>query len=251
MPLHTGNLYRHKGVYCLETGSERLFTGDGGLFTGVSSRLAGAYDENMTTSRNRAVVVLSLSASVPTVIIEAKVVTTAMDGNANFPSPNPTIATVIATTQKLYAAETAAADRQVGATGDRDVVLAQLLAQLHQLKAYVQQVADADSENARSIIESAGMKVKKPTSYSKLPFVVKHGAVSGVVEASVKAIGRRAAYWWQWSLDQQTWTDGGQTLQSKTTFTNLQPGKTYYFRYATLTKDGKGDWSVPVSLIVI
>jgi hypothetical protein len=40
------------------------------------------------------------------------------------------------------------------------------------------------------------------------------------------------------------------TLQSKTEIDGLTPATAYFFHFRGITKDGKGDWSQVVSLLV-
>jgi len=182
--------------------------------------------------------------------VQTNAILAAMTSNTNFPSPTPPLATIQSTIDSLETEETAVLNAHPR-VAQRDVLVAQLLSQLHLLKAYVQQVADADPANAPSIIVGAGMAIKKPTSYSKPDFEVVQGQNSGTVELSIRSVSKRAAYYWQQSLDSETWSELPETLQAKTTVTGLKPGATYYFRYATLTKNGKSDWSRIVSIIVV
>jgi hypothetical protein len=57
--------------------------------------------------------------------------------------------------------------RTRGTTDVRNTQLHALLTALQQLKFYVQQAADADVENAITIIESSGMSVKRPAVRTK------------------------------------------------------------------------------------
>ena len=61
---------------------------------------------------------------------------------------------------------------------------------------------------------------------------------------------KRAAYAWQYSTDQKTWTSIAQTLKAKTGVSGLAAGTTYYFRVQALTKTGEANMSQVVSLLV-
>jgi len=199
----------------------------------------------------RSIAVLKLSPRIKNVITFAQSLSTAMTGNASFPSPNPTLATFQANITALTNAETAVLARTKGAVQDRNAKLATLKTDLETLKAYVQGVADAaNPTNAASIVESAGMTVRKITLHDKPALGVKQGSVSGTVNLAAKAPAHRAAYAWQYSTDQKTWTSTPQTLQAKTGVSGLTAGTTYYFRVQVLTMTGEGDWSQIVSLLV-
>jgi hypothetical protein len=112
-------------------------------------------------------------------------------------------------------------------------------------------VADADHPNAAGIIASASMVVRKTPSRAKRTFAVKPGPVAGSVEVSTCVAGRRVSYGWQYSSDGgATWTALPTTLQARTTLSGLQVGSTYSFRYRVVTKDGMGDWSHRVSIVL-
>jgi hypothetical protein len=74
--------------------------------------------------------------------------------------------------------------------------------------------------------------------------------VSGTVNLVAKSAGTRAAYDWQYSTDQKTWTTLPMTLQAKTGVSGLTAGTTYYFRVQSLIKTGTENWSQIVSLMV-
>jgi hypothetical protein len=105
--------------------------------------------------------------------------------------------------------------------------------------------------NAASIIESAGVALRKAPSHRARAFAAKQGPVSGVAKVVAEAAARRASYDWEYSSDGgKTWLTAPSTLQAKTTITGLQPAATVQFRYRAVTRTGEGDWSQPVSLMV-
>lgn len=203
----------------------------------------------MTTSLKRIIAVLVPSPQINAFIIEAKHIVTQMTGNKYFPSPTPALAAVTAHIDALNAAQVAMqSQRSIGA---RNAAYAVVLADLHALKAYVQQVADANPVNAPSIIISAGFAVKRPTSRHKPSFEVRQGDVSGLARLLARSLGKRVVYFWQLSEDdKQTWKMLPETLAAETSVSGLTPGKTYYFRFRVTTKDGQMNWSDAVSLLV-
>ena len=122
---------------------------------------------------------------------------------------------------------------------------------LQRLRAYVQDIADANPEEAASIVESAGMSVKKHPVMPPREFAAKQGPVSGSVKLVAPRAAQRAGYEWAMSTDGgKTWPSLPFTLQAKTLVTGLVPGSTVMFRYRPTTKGGGGDWSQTISFIV-
>ena len=199
----------------------------------------------------RSMVVLKLSTRVKNVITFAQNVASALTGNPHFPSPTPTLASFQADVAALNTAETAVLSRTKGAAVARDAKLAVVKTDLENLKAYVQTVAAAAAPaDADAIIESSGMTIRKVTLHSKPAIAAKPGSVTGTVNLAAKAPAKKAAYVWQYSTDQKTWTTVPQTVQSKTGISGLTAGTQYYFRYQPVTKTGVGDWSQTVALMV-
>ena len=200
---------------------------------------------------HRAVAVMHTPKPVPALITFARAIVTAMTNNPFFPSPVPPLLEVSKAVDDLQAAQTQAQARTHGAVATRTQARLALLAKLELLKAYVQEIADADREKSSGIIESAALSVRKVRSGGKRAFAAKVGAVSGTVKLSVPSAGHRSSYDWQQSADGgKTWQDVTSTIQTKTTVTGLQPGSTYSFRFRAVTKAGVADWSQPVSILV-
>ena len=119
------------------------------------------------------------------------------------------------------------------------------------LKTYVQAMAHAAHPSVvEAMIESAGMTIRKVTLHDKAQLSVKQGSVSGTVTLMAKAAGKRAAYDWQYSVDQKTWTSIPPTIQAKTGVQALTPGTIYYFRFQALLSTGEQNWSEIVSFMV-
>jgi hypothetical protein len=205
----------------------------------------------MTIIQNRSFVALKLPLPVPQLLKVAQAIIAALTNNALLPNPTPPLAVLTAGVQKLDAAETATKTRAPGTVPLRNMARVALLADLHMLKAYVQQVADANPDNAASVITSAGMTVRKAPLRTKAQFAAKAGPISGTVHLVAKAAAVRSAYEWEWSADGgKTWTGVPATLQAKTTIIGLPVSTACQFRYKAVTKTGEGDWSLPVVLLV-
>ncbi len=152
---------------------------------------------------------------------------------------------------KYNSSETAAQTRAKGTIATRNAAKVVYVGAAHALKARVQQVADADPEQAETIITSAGLAVKKAPLRQKQVFVAKYGTTSGTVHVTAPAAGARASYEWQYSIDGgKTWVSTANSLQAKTTVAGLPVAIVVEFRYRVTTKTGPGDWSLPTSILV-
>jgi hypothetical protein len=204
-----------------------------------------------TPKIHRAIASLKLPTKVPALITHADGIVKAMTNNPSFPSPTPSVAAVTDAINQLQVAETAALARTKGAVTTRNEKRAALISLLQQLRSHVQSTADANAENAASIIQSAGIAVKKTPVRAPRVFAAKPGAVSGSVKLTAPAAARRASYEWEYSTDSgKTWVAAPSTLQARTTLGGLTAGATVTFWYRAVTKHGEGDWSLPTSLLV-
>jgi len=174
-----------------------------------------------------------------------------MTGNPSFPTPSPTLAAITTAAAELQAAENATLARTKGAATLRNEKRSTLVVLLQELAGYVQTVANANVEASASIIESAGMAVRKAAAPGPRVFAARPGPVSGTAKLLARSAGPRASYEWQTSTDGgKTWTLAPVTLQAKTTVTGLAVGATVLFRCRPVTKAGEGDWSEAASLVV-
>jgi hypothetical protein len=203
-------------------------------------------------STHRTIVSLNLSTDkVAAFITTAQGIAKALTNNPSFPNPTPSVATLTAAINDLQNAETAALARTKGAVATRNEKRTALYVLLLQAKATVQAAADANVESGASIIQSAGMGVRKSFVHPPRVFGAKPGPVSGTVTLVAASAARRASYDWEYSTDGgKTWVTAASTLQTKTTVVGLAAGTTVLFRYRSVTKTGEGDWSQPVALLV-
>lgn len=206
---------------------------------------------NSNKKAHRTVVSLQLPEVVPLLITYVLGILKAMTGNPAFASPTPPLSAITSAVDDLQVAETVALTRAVGAAAARNEKRAALVSLLELLAAYVQFVADATPENAVSIIESAGLAIKKATVRAARVFAAKSASVSGSVKLTAPTAGDRASYLWQNSTDAgKTWGDPLPTLQARATFTGLPFAVVVLFRYRSVVKGGASDWSAPISLLV-
>ncbi|HEY3819959.1 MAG TPA: hypothetical protein VGL81_22495 [Polyangiaceae bacterium] len=205
----------------------------------------------MTKIVRSALVALMLPTKVADFITYATRVVTQMTGNVSFPTPTPPLATISAAIAELQTAETAALARTKGATTTRNEKRAALAMLLKQLAGYVQSIANATPENGPSLIQSAGIAVRKTPTHAARAFLAKPGPVSGSAKITAVVAARRSSYEWQSSVDGgKTWVAAPTTLKASTTITGLPVGTAVQFRYRAITKAGEGDWSQAIVLVV-
>jgi hypothetical protein len=107
-------------------------------------------------------------------------------------------------------------------------------------------------EDAPAIISSVLMYESNVGRRSSKPeLAARDGATSGVVQLVARAVASAAAYYWEYSLDRETWTVGAQTAQARSTIAGLRAGQVYYFRLRVLKREGlMTDASSMVSFMV-
>jgi len=182
----------------------------------------------------------------------AKAIYEAMLNNPNFPSPNPPLAVLAADIAALEDAETKAASKGKGAAALCDAKRKKVKSDLTNLRNYVHSIAEAQAtpEDAAALIQSVLMSVRKAGVRQKPELSAKNTSPSGSVVLEARTVASHASYYWEHSLDQQTWTRATETLQAKVTLTGLTSAQTYYFRFRALTRAGQRDYSQVVSLLV-
>jgi hypothetical protein len=180
----------------------------------------------------------------------ARSVARAMTGNPHFPSPTPTVADFEAHIDAAAAASALVLIGPIGSAAQRDARFAEVQSDLEQLRTYVQRVADVSPGEARAIVESAGMSVKRPGLHDKPRLAIKAGLVSGSVVVVAKAAGDRASYEWQYSRVGEPWTDVSPTRQAKKVLDGLVPSAVYQFRVRAVTRGGRSDFGDAVSFMV-
>jgi hypothetical protein len=194
---------------------------------------------------------LKLPTVVALLLALAKAIVDAITTNkATFPSPTPPLATVSADIDALDTAETATKTKTLGTVQVRDAKRKTLVSDLHQLQAYVQQIANQNPDNAESIVVSAGMGVRQSSARAKPDIAVK-ALTSGSVQLSAKALPGNRAHEWQYSTDGKTWVAAPPTTKASTVITGLQSGVITYFRHRSIATTGTGDWTAPVSIAVV
>ncbi len=210
----------------------------------------------MTNTRNnrRTVrVALKLPGKVADFIVRAQSIHDTMGANAKaLPSPTPALTTLASHISDLVIKEAATKARTTGAAADRDAAMKIVADDLNSERAYVEQLVNADTANAVTIAEDAGMMLRKVTPRNKPDLATKPGATSGTVRVFAKATKGAKTNFWQYSTDGgKTWIDMLPTTGANTSLDDLTPGTIVSFRQRVITKMGLGDWGQPVSTLVI
>ncbi len=205
----------------------------------------------MTPKLRRTIAVLGLPKQVPALINAADHIVEKTMNNPNIPNPDPPLATITASIKDLATAQAATLARTHGAATTRNEKRAVLVLQLEQLRGSIQKAADASPENAASIIESAGLNVRKEGAPRPRTFAAAPGPLAGSAKLVAPSAGKRAAYEWESSIDGgKTWQPAASTLQAKAIVTGLPPGTVVSFRYRSILRSSESEWSAPVSVLV-
>ncbi len=175
-------------------------------------------------------------ASDPVLESEAQKIVTAMTGNANFPSPVPTLDKVSDAIQNFSDALAAAKMGDKAKVAIKTDMRNALITMLLNLADYVTATANGD----RAMLISSGFKVSKGTRNPRTlgdvnNFRVELGPNSGEALLSVDGVKCVDSYFFQCTLapatNESNWTPGI-TSKNTFTFTGLEPLKQYSFRIA-------------------
>ena len=218
------------------------------------------YDSvNPPKRRNKvmAQVIVNVSGlTIADLIQQATNVNTAMTGNPNFKTPNPTLTDITARITKLAGANNAYEINLVSAKESltlRDDAAQDLIAGLTALAAYVQTTSDGDP----AIIQSAGMSIRAARTPATLPDTVTSLSVTpsdsaGELDLAWDPMPNAAAFEVQTTPDPVagTWTSHPGVTKSKTSASGLTSGSKTTTRVRAVNAAGVGSWSNEVVKIV-
>ncbi len=180
----------------------------------------------------------------------AKQVKTMMTGNPTFTS----LATAVTTlSTHITVLDTALTSAGGGKTKTDAIKVAKdtVIRDLDSLGNSVEIIANASPDTGDVIIHSAGMEFRNSALPKPRVFEVKTGKHANEIDAKTKG-AQRAIYEWRYKKDSDaTYTIAGKTLQAKYTFKELISGTKYNFCVETTLKDGTGDVSNVLDLIVV
>lgn len=185
----------------------------------------------------------------------ARQIGVAMNGNASFPTPNPTLGDLL---DFATDAETAMNAQRAAALAAQNATIAARTAQLALMNAlttegnYVQNASGGDETK----ILSAGMRVRSGAApIGPLPAPENLSATSGDMPGEVDLHWNRvrgaSSYVLQYTTDpigpNSVWTTCPPSTKSKCTVPNLAAGTRYWFRVAAAGAAGQGPWSDPAT----
>jgi Fibronectin type III domain len=197
------------------------------------------------------------SLPIPEKVAKARTIITSLTGNADFPTPNPTLLAITAVTDDLEAAAATVQDekQQLKTSVSKQNEKEDLFdAAFSKLVGYVQSVAGDDE----AMIHSAGMDTKAAggpsTSTPALPPALSAtaGDHDGEIDLTWDTVPKAKSYVIEKSGDPPTatsWQHAGVSTKSSTTIDGLTPGTRYWFRVAAVGTAGQSGWSDPASKI--
>jgi hypothetical protein len=186
---------------------------------------------------------------------DTETVIASMTGNANFPTPSPTLAVVTTALNAFTVALADAAGGGVEKTAIKNARRNELVSLLRQLSSYVYATANGDMTK----LLSSGFPAQKTsrTPIGPLPTpdvpILSQGAVSGSLDAATVPISGAYIYSWRIALASAatTYIKQVQTTAANITFEGLTPGQVYLVEVNVIGTAGPTDWSGPGELMII
>lgn len=195
--------------------------------------------------------------SIPEKVARARQIVASLTGNADFPSPNPTLALLATAIDELETAnDDVNATRQKARAAtvvqrEKEEVLDRLFAQL---ASYIENVSAGDEEK----ILNAGLAVRDEGGFSRVEpnapadLSVTAGDQDGELDAQWDKVDRARSYIIQVSEDPPTpssWRQADVATRSQKTITGLTSGTRYWVRVAAVSASGQSAWSDPATKI--
>jgi hypothetical protein len=188
--------------------------------------------------------------SIPELIIRAISIVQTMEAHpGTFPKPPIPFTTVRSNISDLMDKQAAFQGHFVPITV-RNKALGTLVRALALLCGYVTRLANGDPTHAVLIASRAAMTLWSRRNHNKAHLAVKR-VQSGVVKLRAKAVRGAKTNEWQYSLDGgKTWIDVEPTTGANVTISGLPLGKVVVYRHRVVTKNGRTNWSQPISAMV-
>jgi hypothetical protein len=168
-----------------------------------------------------------------------------MTGNANFPTPNPSIADLTTVREALVKAIAKAESRAMADIALRNEVASILRTLMVNLARYVNNVAQGDLNVALSSGFELAKKPEPSTSLGvPLKLEVRLSDFEGALNVSWKGVEDARMYQVYMNetdpSDANAWTVVAVSSRTRVRITDLQPGKFYSFRVTALGRIGEG-----------
>lgn len=190
-------------------------------------------------------------------VVRAEQIVASLTGNLNFPTPNPTLATV---TTAIDALQTSIVDTQkarqaaqakTAAQRDNEAALDQIM---RQLAAYIENVSDGDEAKIRSAGVSIRSAATPSTDTVSAPANLSptEGDHEAEIDLSWNRVKGARSYIIQHSADPPTdtsWTQIQVVTTSSATISGLTRGAKHWFRVAAVGPNGQSGWSDPATKI--
>ncbi len=168
-------------------------------------------------------------------------VITKLTNNPSFPNIAATVAALQTALTDLQNAETAALTRAAGTVTvrQREARRRRHAAPADPGHSPCRRSGRRDPRNGGSIIESAGLAVKKVPTRAARAFTAEQGPVSGTATVTAVSAGPRTFFEWRYSPDGgKTWVNAPSSVRTKSVITGLPAGTTMQFRYRPVSKTG-------------
>jgi hypothetical protein len=179
-------------------------------------------------------------------------VITKLTGNANFPTPDPSLAQAATLCNNLETAQIAADGGGKASTAAMHAAEKLWDEGFRKLSLYVEKVAGGNE----ALILSSGFDASGLRNIPAHPeFDVKTGKLEGEVILTHKTLKGTVAYIWECSPDplpagNDGWKQVGVSIQAKFKVSGLESQRKYWFRVSIVTRKGQCPWSDPLLLRV-
>lgn len=186
---------------------------------------------------------------------ETDIILAALEGNLNFPTPQPTAAAIAAALAEFRVAMNDAAGGGKHQMAVKRAKRAALVALLRQLASYLTVASNEDMVK----LLSSKFPYQKPVRNKigalptpEAPYLAL-GKYSGELDASVTAIYGAYTYVWRVALQSapETYVQTVQTTASRATIKGLTPGQIYLVDVSAIGAAGATDWSDAMPLMVV
>ena len=177
----------------------------------------------------------------------------AMTGNSNFGTPRVSMADMDSQATRLETKESEAAGGDHSKISEMHEEEFKSEIMMNKQIAYVEEVANDNFENGKSIIEGGGMKAKKVSVHTAKEFNVENTKTPGEVKARTKFINRAAFMWWknETPADESGWKLQAVTNKASVTISGLPSISKVAFRVAVVVNNVQGPFSNVITLTIL